>query len=157
MRQSRPLLRDLTDSLRKINVTNTTASARGGGRSGSGRGGRGYQRRGAGRGRGGRGVKGTSEKTTYNSAAEWEKLSYEEQDKIRKERDRKGEEGGTKRKISEMTTKQLTTAIISSIKAATAGDGDSANDATVSTPKKVNSQAGNSFGGKEGAKRSKTE
>jgi hypothetical protein len=56
-----------------------------------------------------------------------------------------------------MTTKQLTTAIMSSIKAATAGDGDLANDTTESTPKKVNSQAGNSFGGKEGVKRSKTE
>ena len=142
---------------RKINATNTTASGRGGGRSGSGRGGRGYQGRGGGRGRGGRGGKGTSEKTTYYSTAEWEKLSYEERDKIRKERDRKGEQGGTKRNISEMTTKQLTTAIISSIKAATAGDGDAANDTTASTPKKVNSQAGNSFGGKEGVKRSKTE
>ncbi len=55
-----------------------------------------------------------------------------------------------------MTTKQLTTAIISSIKAATDGDRNTAND-DASTAKKVNTQAGNSFGGKEGAKCSKTE
>jgi hypothetical protein len=48
-----------------------------------------------------------------------------------------------------MTTKQLTTAIISSIKAATDGDGNTAND-DASTPKKVNTQAGNSFGAKKG-------
>jgi hypothetical protein len=55
-----------------------------------------------------------------------------------------------------MTTKQLTTAIISSIKAATDGDRNPAND-DASTAKKVNTQAGNSFGGKEEAKCSKTE
>ena len=43
------------------------------------------------------------------------KLSYEERDKICKECDKKGEQGGSKRTISEMMTKQLTTALISSL------------------------------------------
>jgi hypothetical protein len=142
---------------RKINATNTTqTSGRGGGR--GGRGGRGgYQGRSAGRGRGGRGGRGGENKTTYYSTAEWEKLSFEERDKIRKERDRKGEIGGTKRNISEMSTKEmaakLTTAIISSIQKAASGSGG---DETTSTSKTTN-QAGNSFGGREGAKRNKTD
>ena len=135
---------------RKINAT-TTGSGRGG--RNSGRGGRGYQGRASGRGRsGGRGGRGGEKSTTYYSPAEWEKLSFEERDKIRKERDKKGEQGGSKRCIGEMTTKQLTTAIISSIQQATASDDSST---ASSTPKKSNTQAGNSFGGKASAKRSK--
>jgi hypothetical protein len=102
---------------RKISAVGT-GSGRGyggtGGR-GTGRGGRGG--RAGGRGRGGCGGRGGYEKTNtgYYSAAEWEKLSYEDRDKIRKERDKKGEQGGSKRNISELTTKQLTTALISSL------------------------------------------
>jgi hypothetical protein len=141
---------------RKINATNTTTSGRGGGRGGrSGR--NGYQGRGTGRGRGGRGGRSGEHKTTYYSAKEWEKLSFEERDKIRKERDRKGEIGGTKRNVSEMTTKEmtnkLTTAIISSIQKVTGASGDDDAGATPTS----NHQAGNSFGGKEGAKRARTE
>jgi hypothetical protein len=120
--------------------------------------GRGYQGRGgrgAGRGRGnGRGfqVRGGSDKhTNYYSPAEWEKLSFEERDKIRKERDKKGEQGGTKRNLSELTTKQLTTAIISSIQKAVASE--ETKDKDDDAPKKSN--AGNAFGGRENAKRSK--
>jgi hypothetical protein len=84
-------------------------------------------------------------------------LSFEERDKIRKERDRKGEIGGTKRNVSEMTTKEmtnkLTTAIISSIQKVTGASGDDDAGATPTS----NHQAGNSFGGKEGAKRARTE
>ena len=136
---------------RRINATNTTPGR--GGRSGGRSGGRGYQGRGSGRGRGrgGRGYEKTT--TTYYSPAEWEKLSYEDRDKIRKERDKRGEQGGTKRNISELTTKQLTTAIISSIQKAT----DDAKEASTNNPAKSNTQAGNSFGGKESAKRSKIE
>lgn len=140
---------------RKINATNTSPGGGGRGSQGrGGRGGRGYQGRGGGRGRGGRGGKGGSvSKTTYYSAAEWEKLSFEERDKIRKERDNKGEQGGTKRSISEvsstMSTKQLTTAIISSLKAVSM-ENDAATEA--STPPK---QAGNCFGGKDSVKRIK--
>ena len=124
---------------------------RGGGCGGrnSGRGGRGN-----GQGRNRRGGRSSQEKTStgYYSTAEWEKLSFDERDKILKERDKKGEQGGSKRTISELTTKQLTTAIISSIQKANADNG--AED----TPKKSNaSQAGNAFGGKESAKQSKTE
>ena len=69
--------------------------------------GRGFQGRRAGRSRGGRGGRGTTpQKTTYYSTTEWEMLSYEERDRVRKERDKKGEQGGSKRTISEMTTKQ---------------------------------------------------
>jgi hypothetical protein len=107
-----------------------------------------------GRGRGGRGGRGGYEKTNtgYYSAAEWEKLSYEDRDKIRKERDKKGEQGGSKRNISELTTKQLTPALISSLqKVNESEDHPDKNEA----PKQSN-QAGNAFGGREGAKRQKS-
>ena len=84
-------------------------------------------------------------------------MSFEERDKIRKERDRKGEIGGTKHNVSEMTTKKmtnkLTTAIISSIQKVTRASGDE----DASTTPKSNHQADNSFGRKEGAMRSRTE
>ena len=130
-----------------------------GGRGGSGRGsGRGYQGRGGrgagrGRGRGYSGRGGSDKNTNYYSPAEWEKLSFEDRDKIRKERDKRGEQGGTKRNISELTTKQLTTAIISSLQKAAADESKDKDDD--STQKKSN-QAGNAFGGKESAKRNKT-
>ncbi len=99
-----------------------------------------------GRGRGGRGGRGGTNKkasnTGYYSAAEWEKLSYEERDKICKERDKKGEQGGTKQSILELTTKQLTTAIISSIQKAVLAD-DSKDADTAS--KKNNNQAAGIF------------
>lgn len=138
---------------RKVSAVGTSGG-RGnntGGR-GSGRGGRGG--RSGGRGRGSRGGRGSYDKanTGYYSAAEWEKLSYEERDKIRKERDKKGEQGGSKRNISELSTKQLTTALISSLQKVSASDDSS--EKTAETPKQSN-QAGNAFGGREGAKRHK--
>ena len=111
--------------------------------------------RGVGCGCGGRGGKGESQKTTYYSKEEWEKLSYEERDRIRKERDRKGEQGGTKRSIAEMSTKQLTTALISSLKAAAAEEGKSGGESETGVSKKPD-QAGNAFGGRENAKRIKS-
>lgn len=135
---------------RKISAVGTSGGpgqGRGGGRGYQGRGGRGGRGRGTGRGHG----RGEKRSTTYYSPEEWEKLSYEERDKIRKERDKKGEQGGTKRNVSEMTTKQLTAAIISSIQKVANGDDKDKDD---STPKKSN--AGDAFGGREGAKRSKT-
>jgi hypothetical protein len=138
---------------RRISATNTSANTgRGSGRGGRGSG-RGQGRGNHGRGRGGRGGRGGNEKTTYYSPAEWEKLSFEERDRIRKERDKKGEPGGTKRSISEMTTKQLTTALISSLQKASATDESKDAD----TPKKSSANAGNSFGGRESVKRAKTE
>ena len=138
---------------RKINATNTTnygGGGRGQGRGGS-RGGRGH---GGGRGRGGRGGR-SDNKTTYYSKEEWDKLSFEDRDKIRKERDRKGEQGGTKRTIADMSTKQLATAIISSLKAASVTDDSTISDSSSIPSKVVDTQAGNSFGGKESAKRAK--
>jgi hypothetical protein len=55
-----------------------------------------------------------------------------------------------------MTTKQLTTAIISSIKAASLTSDESVSDISSAASKKSN-QAGNSFGGKESAKRAKVD
>ena len=80
------------------------------------------------------------------------KLSYDERDsKIRKDRDKKGEQqGGTKRpisSISELTTKQITTGIISSLQKATLEEKDKDE-----TPK-TNNSAGNSFCGRESTKR----
>jgi hypothetical protein len=94
---------------RRINATNTTGC---GGHCGGGCGdGRGFQGCGASRGCGGRSGRGTTpQKTTYYSTTEWEKFSYEERDRVRKERDKKGEQGRSKRTISEMTTKQLASA-----------------------------------------------
>ncbi len=67
----------------------------------------------AGHGCGGHGGCGSGKaKNGYYSPAEWEKLSFEERDKICKERNRKGKQGGSKRSMTEMTTKQLMTAII---------------------------------------------
>ena len=102
---------------RKVSAIGTSGGRGGnhtGGRS-SGRGCRGG--RSGGRGRGGRGSRGSYDKANpgYYSAAEWEKFPYEERDKIRKERDKKGEQRGSKSNISELSTKQLTTALISSL------------------------------------------
>lgn len=134
---------------RKISAVGT------GGGQGIGRGeGRGYQGRGGrGRGRGGGrgGRSGGNRTTNYYPPAEWEKLSYEERAKVRTERDKKGEQGGTKRNVSELTTKQLTTAIISSLQKASE-ETKGADDATT----KTSNQAGNAFGGRESAKRNKT-
>jgi hypothetical protein len=149
---------------RKINATNTNDRQQGG------RGGRGYGRggygRGGGRGRGGRfggrfgnggrfGTpghknKGTGTHTTYYSPADWNKLSFEERDKIRKERDRKGEQGGTKRTVGDLSVEQLK-AMISSVQQ------DAATTTTTDSTNTNNSgnNAGNAFGGKEGAKRTK--
>ena len=52
-----------------------------------------------------------------------------------------------------MTTKQLTTALISSLQKAVTTDEPKDSDTT----KKSNANAGNSFGGREGVKRAKTE
>jgi uncharacterized membrane protein YgcG len=144
---------------RKISSTNTNERQQGG------RGGRGYGRfnnrggrGGGGRGRGGRGGRGSSGdksgksglNTNYYSPAEWNKLSFEDRDKIRKERDKKGEQGGSKRSIGDLSVEQFT-AIISAVKS------DQVTVATAaSTDTNTSSgNAGNAFGGKEGAKQAK--
>jgi hypothetical protein len=150
---------DYCQVARKIQSTNTNERQQGG-CSGQGNGrfnNRGRRGRG-GRGRGGRGGRGSSgEKggkggfnTSYYSAAKWNKLSFEERDKIRKERDKKGEQGGSKQSIGDLWVEQFT-AIISAVKS---------NQAMVATADSTDtntsiSNAGNTFGGKEGAKQAK--
>ncbi len=130
---------------RKISSVTT-----GGGGHGSGRlGDRG------GRGRGGRGGRGSGKANTgYHTPAEWEKLSFEERDKIRRERDRMGGQGGSKRSISEMTTKQPMTEIIISIQKSSEKTLEKEDSGGNETPKKPNMQGDNAFGGRESAKRS---
>jgi hypothetical protein len=124
---------------RKLNATNTSnresGSGRSNGRGGGGRfgnRGRGNSGRGRGRSYGGRGF-GTPQRTAtstgFYSPADWGKLSFEERDKIRKERDKRGELGGSKRNVSQLSV-------------------DTEDTTSEMTP---NTQAGNSFGGKQSA------
>jgi hypothetical protein len=141
---------------RKINATNTQERQQGG------RGGRGYGRggrNGGGRGRGGRFGRGhgsskgksATPNTSYYSPSEWSKLSFEERDKIRNERDKKGEQGGSKRSIGDLSVDQFK-AIIGAVQQGTLTDktADSSTDTGTS-----GNQAGNAFGGKESVKRFK--
>jgi hypothetical protein len=77
-------------------------------------------------------------------------LSYEERDKIRKERDKKGEQGGTKRSIGDISVEHVT-AIIGAMQqvpsVVSTEDSITANETTTSN------QAGNAFGGKASAKK----
>lgn len=142
------------------NVGSVDTQHRGGGTGGRGAGGRDYnrgRRSDGGRGRGrsnNRGgpnrIRGGGPATTYYSPAEWNKLSFEERDKIRKARDKKGEQGGTKdakRSIGDLSVEQFQ-AIIGAI-----SKEPSTAESEAETPKTNN--AGNAFGGKEGAKRAK--
>jgi hypothetical protein len=86
--------------------------------------------------------------TNYYSPAEWNKLSFEERDKIRKERDKKGEQGGSKRSVGDLSVDQFK-AMISSVQT------DVATNSTTNSTDTSHSgnNAGNAFGGKEAAKR----
>jgi hypothetical protein len=85
----------------------------------------------------------------YYSPADWSKLSFEERDKIRKDCDKKGEPGGTnKRTIGDISVEQVTV-IIGAIQQHNAA----ADTAESTTPITSNNQAGNAFGGREGAKK----
>jgi hypothetical protein len=147
---------------RQIKSTNTNnregGSGRFGGRGGgrfnnSGRGGRG-----SGRGRNNNRYS-TSNKSKpsssgYYSPAEWNKLSFEERDKIRKERDKKGEQGGTKRTIGDISVDHVT-AIIGAMQQTPAASTDDTEEAA-QTPTTSNTQAGNAFGGKASVKKSRS-
>jgi hypothetical protein len=141
---------------REISAVGTT----GGCGQGCGAGGWGYQGCGGwgghccGTGRGNQGRGGEKRSTNYYSPEEWEKLLYKECDKIHKEHDKKGEQGGTKRNVSDLTTKQLTTKVIIRSIQKSSGGSENDNYKDESTPKTSN--AGDAFGGREGAKRSKT-
>ena len=147
---------------RQIKSTNTNnregGSGRFGGRGGgrfnnSGRGGRG-----SGRGRNNNRYS-TSNKSKlsssgYYSPAEWNKLSFEERDKIRKERDKKGEQGGTKWTIGDISVDHVT-AIIGAMQQTPVASTDDTEEAA-QTPTTSNTQAGNAFGGKASVKKSRS-
>ena len=141
---------------RKIGAAVTNDRTPGGGRGcGGGRGGGGrFGGRGNPRGRGTpNGYKGKGASTSYYTPAEWNKLSFEDRDKIRKERDKKGEQGGTantKRAVGDMSVEQFT-AIINAVHQ------DAPTVITMDSTDSSNSgnNAGNAFGGKESAKRIK--
>jgi hypothetical protein len=137
---------------RRINSTNSSnrsgrSGGRGGGRNGnSGRGGRG---RGRGRGNNNNSNKATPNASGFYPTAEWNKLSFEERDKIRKERDKKGEPGGTKRVIGDISVEHVT-AIIGAMQQAQSAIPTEETELTSNT-----TQAGNSFGGKASVKKSR--
>jgi hypothetical protein len=137
---------------RRINSTNSSnrsgrSGGRGGGRNGnSGRGGRG---RGRGRGNTNNSNKATPNASGFYPTAEWNKLSFEERDKIRKERDKKGEPGGTKRVIGDISVEHVT-AIIGAMQQAQSAIPTEETELTSNT-----TQAGNSFGGKASVKKSR--
>jgi hypothetical protein len=141
----------LAREISSTNTTNKQQGGRGGGRfnnpggHGGGHGGR------FGRG----GGCGTSDRKTVStnnySPADWNKLSFKEHDKIRKERDKKGEQGGTKHSVGDLSVEQFT-AMINTVKS------DQATNNTESTKTNTttqNNDAGNAFGGKGAAKRAK--
>jgi hypothetical protein len=141
---------------RKLGSTNSSFRDSRGGRS-SGRGGGGRFNRGSGRGgRGGRG-RGRSNRPRYNDylpKSEWDKLSYEERDNIRKARDNKGGSDATKRSIADISVEQLST-IIGAVQSAVsvAPPPTAISEITIETPAQ---QAGNAFGGKEGVAQKKS-
>jgi outer membrane murein-binding lipoprotein Lpp len=147
---------------RKIGATNTNERLHGGrGGRGNGRfnnrGGRGGGGRGRGGrlGSGGRGPpgqrgRGGGPSTNYYSPAEWNKLSFEERDKIRRERDKKGEQGGTKRSVGDLLVEQFT-AMLSTVQQ----DAATVTTTDLTDTSNPGNNAGNAFGGKESAKRLK--
>ena len=127
---------------------------------GRGAGGNRWQGRGNGRGGGrfgGRGGGGRGKPTTYYSPAEWNKLSFEDRDKIRKARDSKGEQGGTKRNNQDMeaVAKQLIAAVSSMGKKKQSDEEGGDTDTTSDSTNSGGNNAGNAFGGREGAKRTR--
>ena len=95
--------------------------------------------------------------SVFSPSSKKNKLSYEERKKIRKERDKKREPGcSNKRAISETAAQQLTTVIIRSsiYKANKEETGSIGGDDAIP---RTSNNADNSFGGREGAKRSKTD
>jgi phage terminase small subunit len=68
--------------------------------------------------------------TGYYSPADWSKLSFKERDQIRKDHDKRGKQGGTKRSVAQVLFLM--------------------DDTSKLTPN-TNIQAGNAFGGKQSA------
>ena len=81
---------------------------------------------------------------------QWNKLSFEERDKIHKEHDMKGEPGGTKHLIGDISVEQVT-AIIGAMQQAQSASPTEETELTSNT-----TQVGNSFGRKVNVKKSRT-
>ena len=141
-----------------INLTNSSnqnrhSGGRGGSCNGNGRCG-GHNGHGGGYGYGNNNNN-NSNKATPNASGfypmvEWNKLSFKERDKIQKERDKKGEPGGTKHIIGDISIEHVT-AIISAMQQAQSATPTEETELTSNT-----TQAGNSFGGKANVKKSHT-
>lgn len=134
---------------RRINsTTSSNRGGRSGGRDGKngGRGGRNGRYSGRGRGHN----KPTPNASGFYATADWNKLSFEERDKIRKERDKKGQPGGTKRTVSEVSVEQAN-AIIGAIQKVQSIQPSV--DTQVAHP---TAQAGNAFGGRANIKKLRT-
>jgi hypothetical protein len=86
----------------------------------------------------------------YYSSADWNTLSYEERDKICKERDKKGEQGGTKRTIGNISVEPVT-AIIGAMQQAPSVT--STNESATTHETTLSNQAGNAFVGKASSKK----
>ena len=81
--------------------------------------------------------------------AEWNKLSFEEHDKIWKEHDKKGEQGGTKQILGDISVEHVTVIIGAMHQAQSVNH-------TNETELTSNTQAGNFFGGKANIKKTHT-
>ena len=84
--------------------------------------------------------------STFYPLAEWNKLSYEECDKIHKENDKKDEQGDMKRTIGDISVEHVNTTISAMHQAQSAMNMDD----TETTP---NTQGGTAFGGKASTKK----
>ena len=104
------------------------------------------------RGHGGRGYSNNLNTQTKpnDPPAEWNKLSFEERDKICKERKEKPDQSTTpKQNLGEISVEHVT-AIIRAMQQTQASNEDLTNNAEDTTPKHTN--AGNAFGGKANSK-----
>ena len=141
-------------------INSTNSSNQSGCSGGCGGGCNGNSRHGGHNGHGGRCGHGNnnnnnSSKATPNVSgfypmAEWNKLSFEEHDKIHKEHDKKGEPGGTKCIIGDISIEHVT-AIISAMQQVQSASPTEETELTSNT-----TQAGNSFGRKANVKKSCT-
>ena len=92
----------------------------------------------------------TANASGFYPMAEWNKLSFEKRDKTRKECDKKGEPGGTKHIIGDISIEHVT-AIIGAMQQAQLASPTEETELTSNT-----TQVGNSFGSKANVKKSCT-
>ena len=91
----------------------------------------------------------------YYSPADWNKLSFEERDKIHKEcKEKSDQSGANKHNLGKISVKHVT-ATIGAMQQAQSSNDDAPNDTDDPTPKHTNT--GNTFGGKANTKKSRIE